>query len=242
MNDVLVITRPVEDAAALKAAAEAAGWKVLSMPLLSIRFRDDVHLPALKWQAVAITSANGARAIARLKGRESLVQAKAVVVGAASARAVREAGFGTIVQARRNDVQGVIDAVRRTCRPEAGPVLYASGAVTRGDLQQALREAGFDVRRVVLYEAVAAQALSEETRQALREETGWVALYSPRTAKVWAQLVARAGLGQAAARWRHACLSRNVAETLHRHLPQAGQVFVAEKAEEAAMRRLLGLP
>ncbi len=242
MSETVIITRPEEDARGLVAAVEAAGRRALSMPLLSIRFRDDVDIPVLDWQAVAITSANGARALARMARREDIVRARAFAVGAASARAARGAGFADIVRARRGDVRGVIAAIRSHCDPHGGPILYPSGAITRGALWRRLEEDGFQVWRAVLYEAVAARRLRGDVCDALRAERGWVVLYSPRTAMIWAELVRQAGLGEAAREWRHGCLSANVARALTTHLPAARDVRVAATPREEAMLRLLGLP
>ncbi len=241
MSETVIITRPEEDARGLVAVVEAAGRRALSVPLLSIRFRDDVDIPVSNWQAVAITSANGARALARMAWREDIMRARVFAVGAASGRAARGAGFADIVRARRGDVQGVIAAIRSHCDPRGGPILYPSGTITRGALWRRLEEDGFRVWRAVLYEAVAARRLRGDACDALRAERGWVVLYSPRTAEIWAKLVRRAGLGEVVREWRHGCLSTNVAEALAMHLPGVRDVRVAATPREEDMLRLLGL-
>ncbi len=236
-----VITRPETDSARFVAAVRDAGHVVLSSPLLSIRFRDDAGIPPRDWQAVAITSANGARAVARHPMRERIVRAKAVTVGPASTSAAREAGFSDILQAR-GDVEAVIRLIRERLDPAAGPVLYASGAVTRGDLEGELSASGFEVVRVVLYEAVRARALSEEVRAFLSSGgRATVALYSPRSARIWASLAGSAGLGEAAARQDYGCLSRNVERALREELEVAGAVTVPDRPDETAFLKALGL-
>ena len=165
------------------------------------------------------------------------------ITGMEMARAALDAGFLHVLQAARNDVRGVIETILARLKPEGGPVLYASGAVTRGDLQGALEQAGFEVARAVLYEARPAQALNDEARRALAtEEPGTVALYSPRSARIWARLIKDAGLEQPAARWRHACLSQNVAAALREELPEAaGRIAVSPAPREEAMLSMLGL-
>ncbi len=243
MGQIFIITRPEEDARRFLQAARKAGAHAISMPVIGIHFLDDAAIPQRRWQAVAITSANGARAIARRADAARLTRALAVTVGPASTRAALDAGFLHVLQAARNDVQGVIETILDRLKPEDGPVLYASGAVTRGDLQGALEKAGFEVARAVLYEARPAETLNEEARQALTEaEPGTVALYSPRSARIWARLVKDAGLEQPAARWRHACLSENVAAALCEELPKvAGHIAVSPAPREEAMLSMLGL-
>ena len=96
--------------------------------------------------------------------------------------------------------------------------------------------------RHVLYEARPAEELGAEAETALRTgPAGTVVLYSPRSAEIWARLVRGAGLAEAAARWRHACLSANVAVALRRALPQATEVVISPRPEEGALLRMLGL-
>ncbi len=240
-----IITRPAEDAARFIAAARSAGADVVAMPVIGIRFHDDAPIPARDFQAVAITSANGARAIARrgAREREHLGRALALTVGPASSAAARNAGFARIMQAEGGDVAALIELAKARLRPADGPILYASGAVTRGDLEQHLGAAGFEVHRAVLYEARPATTLNDAARKALTmEPPGTVALYSPRSARIWARLVREAGLAAEAARWRHACLSANVARALDKVLPEAGEVMIAPHPREEAMLQMLGLP
>ncbi len=238
---MFIITRPKDDARRFIEAARAAGARVVSMPVIAIRFLDEASLPQREWQAVAITSANGARAIARRRDAARLARALAVTVGPASTRAALDAGFAHVMQAQ-GDVAALIETVKARLRPEDGPLLYASGAITRGDLEKHLRAAGFDVHRAILYEARPAAELNGEARAALAgEDAGTVALYSPRSAKIWGELVRKAGLAAHAGRWRHACLSPNVARALRQVLPAVGEVLVPPRPREEDMLRLLGL-
>ena len=240
MKRTFIITRPEEDATRFIAAAERAGYRVLRAPLLSIRFREEVALPDADWQAVAITSANGARAIARHAARDRIVTATAVTVGPASTQAAKDAGFTDIVQAARGDVGGLIATIRERFDPAAGPLLYAAGAVTRGDLQGELARSGFEVRRVVIYEALRADRLPDDVTAHLRAgEPATVALYSPRSAIIWAELLKREDLS--AARLAHACLSENVAAVVRERLPAVGRIITAPRPEEGALLAMLGL-
>ena len=237
-----IITRPEEDAARFSEAVRRAGHALLSAPLLRIVFDAQAEIPDQAWQAVAITSANGARAIARHPARAHLITAKAVTVGPASTAAAQAAGFTNILQAERGDVHGVIDVIRSRLDPAAGPVLYASGRVTRGALEEKLAQDGFTVVRVVLYDARPAEALPEETAAFLRRGgEATVALYSPRSAKIWAGLCQKAGLAAPARRLDYACLSANVARALKEALNPEREPLIAPKPEEGALLALLGL-
>ncbi len=241
MTRTFIITRPVADSARFIAAARAGGHEVLHCALLDIRFEPHAAIAERPWRAVAITSANGARAIARHRARERLVRATAFTVGPASSAAAAEAGFSDIVQAG-GDVHALIAEVRARLDPRQGPILYASGAVTRGDLEGELSAAGFDVERVVLYEAVRAQALCGAVRAWLAAGGhATVALYSPRSARIWSALIEAAGLYRAGEAQAYACLSQNVARALRETFPEA-DVSVPGRPDEAALLEMLGLP
>lgn len=226
----IAVTRPEEDAGPLTAKLSAMGHEVVMAPLLTIRPRDGVSIPALPWQAVAVTSANGIRA---LPETHDLTEFRVLTVGPQSLKAATAAGL--CAEAHGGDVTGLAAFIRAELDPKAGPILYLSGAETAGDLQGQLAAAGFDCTRVVLYDAAPSDSLGD-AEDALRQGLlDAVLLYSPRSAKIWRDLVERAGLGPQAARLAHLCLSRNVAAAL----PEAWERAVSESPDEAAILRLL---
>lgn len=236
----LIITRPEEDARAVAAALGGLGHHPILAPLLTIRLRQPIGIPERAYQAVLITSANGARAIAGAARIASLQKARAFAVGSASAMAAYDAGFLSVFEAE-GDVAALASSVQDLLRPEAGPLLYVSGSVTAGDLERALRQKGFDVDRLVAYDAVPAEALPEDCARALREgRADGVLLYSPRTAAIWVVLVSAAGLQGAAKRLAHYCLSRNVAAELARAWGDGVSLHVANRSDESALLDLIG--
>jgi uroporphyrinogen-III synthase len=238
----LIVTRPRQDARPLARRLEALGHEVLLAPLLSIRLTARLTIPERDYQAVLITSANGARAIsgrpelARLKG------AKALVVGPASAAAAARVGFTRIEQAD-GDVAALVGSAIAVLRPAGGPVLYVSGAVTAGELEAKLEAAGFDVDRVVAYEARPAERLPKACVAALAAgKADGVLLFSPRSARIWAALVSAAELTDAAAQLTHYCLSENVAGAMLGGLGAAVATQVSPLPEEASLLAMIPAP
>ena len=226
----VAVTRPEEDAGPLTAKLAAMGHEVVMAPLLEIRPRAGVAIPALPWQAIAVTSANGIRA---LPGGHNLTSFRTLTVGPQSLKAALAAGF--TAEAHGGDVDGLAAFIRDHLDPRAGPILYLSGAETAGDLEAQLAAAGFACRRVVLYDAAPAETLGP-VEDALRQgRLDAVLLYSPRSAKIWRGLVEAAGLHAEAARPCHLCLSRNVAAAL----PEGWNTAIAASPDEAAILRLL---
>lgn len=226
----IAVTRPEEDAGPLRAKLEAMGHEVVMAPLLTIAPRQDVEIPALPWQAVAVTSANGIRA---LPAGHGLTPFLTLTVGPQSLKAATAAGF--TAEARGGDVNGLSAFIRQSFDPAKGPILYLSGAETSGDLEGQLKAAHFDCRRVVLYDAVQASSLGAAEDVLRQGRLDAVLLYSPRSAKIWRTLVARAGLCDAARKPVHLCLSRNVATSL----PEAWATRIAARPEESAMMAML---
>jgi uroporphyrinogen-III synthase len=226
----ICVTRPEEDAGPLTARLQAMGHEVILAPLLTIRPREDVSIPDLHWQAIAVTSANGIRA---LPADHELHSFRTLTVGPQSLKAAQAAGF--VAEAHGGDVDGLAAFIHSELDPDDGPILYLSGAETAGDLEAQLAASGFDCIRVVLYDAVQAQGLGA-AEDALR--TGGldaVLLYSPRSARIWRGLVESAGLAPQAARLHHLCLSRNVAAAL----PEGWNTAVSASPDEAAILELL---
>lgn len=232
----VLITRPEAEAVALHARLADHGITADCAPLLDIRFRPD---PVLSLDGVAgllVTSANGVRAFAASSARRDLA---VWAVGEASARAARDVGF-TDLHVAGGDVDALAALVTMQARPQDGALLHVAGSVLAGDLQGLLRAQGFDVRRAVLYEAVAATALPAAVAARLAAgQYDAVLFFSPRTAATFASLSLAAGCAGGAVSAMAACLSANVASAVAA-LPWR-QVAVAAEPREAALLALLGV-
>lgn len=210
----LILTRPQDDLEALIAKLRGRGHDCIESSLLAIEMRKDAAIPVRAYQAIALSSANAMNHPALAPAPDSLAAVKVFAVGAQSAKAARKAGYRD-VRAEGGNVEGLALAIARDCNPTDGAILYASGAVTAGDLKGTLEAQGFMVDRIVLYDAVAAEALAPEAIVALKSGAAdGVLLYSPRSARIWSKLVAESGLEDATRGIAHFCLSPNVAAAL----------------------------
>jgi uroporphyrinogen-III synthase len=140
-------------------------------------------------------------------------------VGAATAAAAGDAGFHVIHESG-GDVDLLAADVRKVCTPQAGALLHIAGSVVARDLGLMLQAQGFEVRKAVLYEAKARRGFSPAVAQALKgedKETSLeaVVLYSPRTARIFKELIDKGGLLSEAQRLSAFCLSENVAKALN---------------------------
>jgi uroporphyrinogen-III synthase len=188
-----LITRPLAEAMALAEALATRGIEAIIEPLLDIYYRDAPAPDLAGVQAVLCTSANGVRALARLSRERGVTL---LAVGEATAARARQEDFSRVESAGGN-VDDLARLARRLLRPGAGRLLHVAGSDVAGDLAGMLRETGFAVDRVVLYEARPVPGLSTPTTAALQGGLIDFALFfSPRTAAVFSRLAEQAGIGQ----------------------------------------------
>ena len=230
----LLITRPHEDAALVAALLQARGFETFMEPLLTIRYGPGEPADLTGAQGVLITSANGARALARVTTRRDVAL---LTVGAASAHAAMDLGFKQVADGG-GDVDALAALAQSRFDPQCGPLVHVAGTVIAGDLSGRLEAAGFTVHRQVLYDAQPATALSPELCKTLAAgEIDGVLLYSPRTASLLVSLLAAAGLTEAIKRMTAFCLAQAVANAL---APLAGmRVLVASTPDQEALLALL---
>ncbi|MDJ0949885.1 MAG: uroporphyrinogen-III synthase [Alphaproteobacteria bacterium] len=182
----------------------ARGVDTLTQPLLDIVPRGDATLDLAGVQAVLLTSANGARVLADRTDARGLA---VFAVGDATARAARAAGFEQVKSAGGN-VEDLADLVVARLDPAGGALCHVAGSAVAGDLAGRLGQAGFEVRRAVLYDSVTASAFESATVEALQAGAlDAVLFFSPRTAETFVKLVKQAGLSPACARLFALCLS-----------------------------------
>ncbi len=230
----LLITRPKEDAEALAATLKQLGHTTLVAPLMEVQIHDGPPLVLDGVQGVLATSANGVRALARRSVQRDI---PIYAVGPQTAEAARRAGF-TFVRGAKGDAAMLAEAVASWAKPDNGALLHVAGTETAGRMRQSLQAKGFAVTVEILYEATPVAKLPEQVEQALRNNAlDGVLLFSPRSAKTFANLVTGVGLANACERLACFCISAATAGALE---PLAfARVEVAGAPNQEAMLGLL---
>ncbi len=141
------VTRTEPGASRTARRLKALGHEPLVEPVL------EVHpLPAAidlgGVGALAFTSGNGLHAFAKLNPDRGL---PVFTVGEATAKAAREAGFGSVMSAG-GDVQALAMLIVASQSKLAGRVLFAGAVEPAGDLMGALDVAGVPARFAAVYE------------------------------------------------------------------------------------------
>ena len=230
----ILLTRPREDAVPFAQMLSARGHDAVIAPLLEIRFADGAEISLEGVQAILATSANGVRAIARRTQRRDV---PVFAVGPQTAEEAQRAGFAGVRNAK-GDGAALANATKQWALPQNGALLHAAGSEAPKFLAGELEKSGFAVRRKVLYRAVAAQELPNAAASALKTDVlNAVMHFSPRSARLFCELTARAGLAQHCKKIRALCISKAAADAA----AAIGfrQVRIAKNPSQDAMLTLL---
>jgi uroporphyrinogen-III synthase len=221
----LLVTRPEADAARTAEALRARGHEILLAPLLRI---ESVNANfGGPFDAVLMTSANAARAIAAHPRAPELFLLPCLTVGDRSAEAAHAAGF-TRVESADGALSDLVRLV--TQRHANGRLLYLAGEDRVGEFSSH----GVAVETAVVYRAVAVEKLPPDVAQA---QLDGVLHYSSRSAATLLRLAERAGALNAVLRLAHYCLSAEVAAPLR--AAGAQRIAVAVSPTESALLTLL---
>lgn len=230
----LLVTRPREDAETFAAVLRERGHEAVVAPLLELQFTPGAEISLADVQAVLASSANGIRGFAVNSPERNL---PLYVVGPQSADAARQSGFTNVISAD-GDAAALIAKIAESTNPAAGKLLHAAGAETAGRIKQALEARGYRVEAVILYQAVPVETLPANARDELRANMlDGVLMFSPRTARIFAELVAKEGLAEHCRNLHAFCISAAAAAALS-PLPFA-RLSVAGSPNQAAVLDLL---
>jgi uroporphyrinogen-III synthase len=231
----VLLTRPLDDADKTARRLAALGHEAIVAPLLEVHLHDGPEIKLEGVQGILVTSANGARAIARRTLRRDV---PVYAVGRQTAEAARQAKFSDVRNAD-GDGTALARAVSVWARPGNGPLLHASGAEAEGRLAAALEANGFRVVKETLYNVAAAPALPPVAAEGLKSGHVHAALFfSARSARVFCDCVIAAGLRDAVSSVVGVAISAATAEALKPL--EFREVRVASAPNQDALLALLG--
>lgn len=199
MSDLVVITRPSEDAYDYAGELAREGFKCFVEPMLEIE-RQAFEINALsRYQALLFTSANAVRifcdAAFNLEGvRAEDVRAMPLfVVGKYTAKIAAEKGFKHIKDAKGTG-DDLVALVASEATDTATPLLHVRGKHIARPLDVLLAQVGIQLDPLIVYEAVRAQGLSDDFTALLDDQVPMAAVfYSKRTVETFIELARRAG-------------------------------------------------
>lgn len=234
-----LLTRPKHDSMELAKALRQQGHSLSQFPLLHIEFLPLEQIVPDDFQAILFTSANGVRALAHHLKSNIPAHLPVFTVGDASATEAARLGFGP-TQSANGDVVALQKLVTKTLNPKKGPVLHGAGTRLAGDLKTALEGDGFSVCRRALYQANPAQAFNSATRRLLKSGTvSHMPFFSPRTARIFCQLIREEGLEKSLETTTALCLSAAIRDMLD-YLPWQ-EILVADRPDQTALLQTIDI-
>lgn len=229
----VLVTRPEADALRTAKRLKALGHEVVVDPLLTIEVMKFEPITD-RYDGVVITSTNAIRAA----GETTIAALRALplyAVGAQSGEDGRAAGFQD-VKIGGGDAFALAALLRKSLTAGAR-LLYLAAAARAQDLAALVKDAGIEIEMRVVYRAVPANNLGEDTIAFLRGGgIDSVLHYSRRSAKNFIALLEKVKLLPKASALRHLCISDTAATPLQ----SAGfRVEVAHEPSEDALFALL---
>jgi uroporphyrinogen-III synthase len=236
----VLVTRPEPDNARTAAKLLARGCEVMLAPLLRVEPLPAEHVDlAGTWDALALTSVNGVRALAGHPRLASLLLTPLYAVGSRTADAAFALGFDNVISAD-GDARDLVRVMKTHFRSGAR-VLYLAGEERSADLVGELAASRVVVETKVAYRAAPAAPFPGDVREALAAgRLDGVLHFSRRTAAAYVACAAAGGLSDRALAPVQYCLSRQVAEPLAS--AGAGHLAVAREPTEDALIGLVPAP
>lgn len=235
---LLLVTRPQPDADVQVETLTALGHTAVASPLLEVEFLNFPPLPLSGAQALAVTSRNALRSLARSKELEDAIQLRLFAVGAATADLARELGFGRIHQGP-GTARELAPLIVTQCTPGDGILIHLSGTRQAFDLKSTLEGSGFVVEQPTLYRTNTADSLTKNAIAALTTDAlDGVILMSPMTTRSFLTHIAAPELQKRVEKLTYFCLSQAVAEPLKEL--ESARILIAENPSEDDLLALIG--
>ncbi len=230
----IVITRPVGDEIILRDELLEHGYHVIHEPLTEIFLRHDVrmeveHALFCEPDAVIITSKHAVQALALLTELRDMFL---LCVGEATANIAVQLGFDK-VSVTGETVEHLVDYIL-DCYDENSHFLYISGEHVSADLVESLSVRAMEVERIVVYEAIASESLSDTlVEQLKRGQIDAITFFSSRSAQIFLSLVEKSGIIRTLEKLDAFCLSESIANMLEKG--NWRKIYSADKATLASM-------
>lgn len=213
MTKTILITRPKGDEVAFRDALLGRGFRAICEPLTEIFLNHTVRLEVENAMlgepdAVLVTSKHGVQSLALLTELRDMFL---LCVGKNTAELATDLGF-TRVSFAGETVEQLLEYIS-DCYDEGARFVYISGEHINTDIEQVLAVQEMAVKRIIAYQAIATEALSDTLIEQLkRGQIDGVSFMSPRAAQIFISLAQKNNLLKYLQKIDAFCLSDAIAK------------------------------
>jgi uroporphyrinogen-III synthase len=236
----ILVTRPEDESEALCKKLSHIGLKPLPAPLMRIQDIpniEDILKNSLKTnvQAIILTSSNAVRSLSNII--DDIKKIKTIAVGNKTTAAAKQYGFTDVININGNALK-LTDYIIKNFNPKQGSILYLSALDIAFDIERCLSDAGFNINRIAVYQAVKIDQLSDEIADNFNAKSiGSVLLFSKRTAEIFVNLIEKYNLKNTVNEITAFVLSSNIASEV-RKLSLKDVIVAAHPNEEALLESI----
>lgn len=234
MSKTILVTRAKGDEHELTEALQALGHAVIHEPLTEIFLDHTIrgHLYQMllaEPNAILITSKHAVQALALLSDIRDVML---LCVGESTAEMAQSLGF-VRVEIAGGTVEHLLNYIR-DAYDEESKFLYVSGEHIRSDLPVILETFGMHCERIIAYQAIGAEGLSDTlVEQMKRGQIDAVTFFSPRNAEIFCNLLEQTECARTSRKMDAFCLSDDVAASADKLDWRA--IMIAEKPTLASL-------
>jgi uroporphyrinogen-III synthase len=145
----ILFTRPLEDCQEMMLKFQSLGHNISHLPLISIEGLKYKNLNYHDFKGIIFTSANAIKFLDTKNIDKKII---CFCVGSATEKKAKSVGFLNIFAADGN-VNNLKELILSNFNPSLGKLLYVSGEILSGDLDQILISQNYDIKRIINYRA-----------------------------------------------------------------------------------------
>ena len=153
----ILLTRPLEDCSELILRFQAIGHQVSHLPLLNVEKINYEDVNFFDYGGIIFTSANAIKFI-NLKKLDKKIMC--FCVGNVTEKKARTVGFQNTISAEGN-VSNLKELILQNYEIKDKPLLYISGETISVDLDEELKNEGYNVKRIINYRMMHNQKFDE---------------------------------------------------------------------------------
>jgi len=187
----ILLTRPLDDCRDLIIKFKSLGHNVSHLPVIKINPVEYDQLNYNDYKGIIFTSAN---AVKNLNLENIDKKINCFCVGLATEKIVKQNGFQNIFCADGN-VNNLKEIILQNFDHNHGSLLYVSGEIISSNLDRDLISEGYSVKRIVNYNALPVEEISEKFIKELKSLIpDMVFIYSENSARNYLNLLKKYGL------------------------------------------------